>query len=45
MGQSMDTYNQFCLFCAAVHFLEGADLAIALFGEAAGRGPGSGPGR
>ena len=23
----MDSYNQFCLFCAAVHFLEGADLS------------------
>ena len=23
----MDNYNQFCLFCAAVHFLEDADLS------------------
>jgi hypothetical protein len=27
---SMDRYNQFCLFCAAVHFLEGADLSDRL---------------
>ena len=27
MGQSMDNDDQFCLFCAAMHFLEGADLS------------------
>ena len=30
MGQSMGRYNQCCLFCAAVHFLEGADLSDRL---------------
>jgi hypothetical protein len=29
MGQSMDRCNQFCLFCAAVHFLESAGLSSA----------------
>ena len=27
MGQSLGRSKQFCLFCAAVHFLEGADLS------------------
>lgn len=38
MGQSMGRYNQCCLFCAAVHFLEGAGLSDR-FGSANQPGP------
>ena len=34
----MGRYNQFCLFCAAVHFLEGAGLSDR-FGSANQPGP------
>jgi hypothetical protein len=38
VGKSMGRYNQFCLFCAAVHFLEGAGLSDR-FGSANQPGP------